>query len=56
MKKKKILEIVCMSAFLLAILGCENADGTLNAVWTFPLLAVSGITGAMLKWSTNKNQ
>lgn len=47
MKKKisNILGAVCMAAFLLAILGCEKADGTLNTAWTLPLLAISGLTG-----------
>lgn len=40
-----ILGAVCMAAFLLAILGCEKADGTLNTAWTLPLLAISGLTG-----------
>lgn len=36
---------VCMATFLLALLGCENADGTLNTAWTLPLLAISGLSG-----------
>lgn len=44
-----------MASFILAILGCENADGSLNAVWTLPLLSITGITGAVLKL-THKDQ
>ena len=51
----KIIEAVCMASFLLAILGCENADGSLNAAWTLPLLSITGITGAVLKL-TDKDQ
>lgn len=52
MKKKisNILGSVCMAAFLLAILGCEKVDGTLNSAWVFPLLAISGLAG----WGSKK--
>lgn len=44
-KLSNILGAVCMAAFLLALLGCEKADGTLNTAWTLPLLAISGLSG-----------
>ena len=53
---KRILESLCIGSFLLAVLCCENADGTLNVAWTVPMLAVSGITGAILKKSEHQNQ
>lgn len=51
MKKgiKKTLEAVCVTAFFLALLFCENADGTLNAAFTLPMLALSGVSGYILK-------
>lgn len=54
-KFKRLLEIVCIGSFLLAVTGCENADGSLNAAWTLPLLSVTGITGLCLKVSETKS-
>jgi len=53
---KKALELVCVFAFLLAIIGCENADGTPNLAWIIPMLSVSGITGFILIENDNQNQ
>lgn len=52
--KIKIIEAGCIASFLVAVLFCENADGSLN-VWTLPLLSISGIAGAVLKL-TDKEQ
>ena len=50
MKKiKKVLEAVCLGTLFLAVMGCENADGSLNAAWVVPMLSVSCITGFGLK-------
>lgn len=46
---KKILEAICIGTFLLAVLGCENADGTPNIVWIIPMLAICAICGLCLK-------
>ena len=53
-KTKLILEAVCVCTFLLAVLGCENADGSLNAAWTLPLLTATGLSGWILKRSDNE--
>ena len=56
MKKiKKVLEAVCIGSLFLAVMGCENADGSLNTAWVVPMLSVSCITGFGLKRMEGKN-
>ena len=46
---ERILSAVCIGTFLLALLGCENADGTPNFPWIIPMLAICAICGLCLK-------
>ena len=56
MKKiKKILEAVCLGSLFLAVMGCENEDGSPNFAWAVPMLSVSCITGFGLKKMEGEN-
>ena len=51
----KTLEAVCGLSILLAVMGCENMDGTPNFAFIIPCLLVSAVSGAILKKTEGKN-
>ena len=46
---KKLLQAVCAVTFILAVLGCENADGTPNTAWILSMMTVCSISGVGFK-------
>lgn len=51
----KTLETVCGLSLLLAVMGCENMDGTPNFAFIIPCLLVSAVSGTILKKTEGKN-
>ena len=51
----KALEAVCGLSLLLAVMGCENIDGSPNFAFIIPMLCVSAVSGTILKKTEDKN-
>ena len=51
----KTLEAVCGLSLLLAVMGCENIDGSPNFAFIIPMLCVSAVSGTILKKTEGKN-
>lgn len=51
----KTLEAVCGLSILLAVMGCENLDGSPNFAFIIPCLLVSAVSGTILKKTEDKN-
>ena len=45
----KTLEAVCGISLLLAVMGCENLDGSPNFKFIVPMLCLSAVSGIILK-------
>ena len=45
----KTLEAVCGLSLLLAVMGCENLDGSPNFAFIVPMLAICAVSGTILK-------
>lgn len=45
----KTLETVCGLSLLLAVMGCENMDGSPNFAFIIPCFLVSAVSGTILK-------
>lgn len=51
---KKILEFICGISLLLAVMGCENKDGSPNFAFIVPMLSVCTVSGLILKKTGEK--
>ena len=51
MKKKieSILGVICIGSLLLAVMGCENVDGSPAFEWIIPMLTITAVSGIILK-------
>ena len=51
---KKILELTCGLSLLLAVMGCEDKEGSPNFAFIIPMLCTCTVSGSILKITEKK--